>query len=517
MSERQTPLLKVYGITKTFGSVKALDNVGFTLEAGEVHCLMGENGAGKSTLAKIVAGVYSLEEGQIEFEGKNVEIHTPADAIRLGIGIVMQEFYSMPHLPVYENVFLGHQEVFKKVIVLDKHTCIKKTRELLEMFGMEKQISPLSRLSTLSVAEQQIVEIIKAVSYDSKIIILDEPTASLTSKETERLFKVVRKLKEKGIGFVIVSHRFNEIFDISDKITVLRDGCEVLRDFPMKEMTEEKLIQAMVGREIKDLYGTRVERNGECRPMLQVRNLSDSWDFIKDLSFTAYSGQILGIAGLVGAGRTTLVRCIFGAEDRKSGEVLVDSENIKANSPGDAIKKGLALVTENRKEEGLLLDTPIFINMGFAKTANGKNTVLNFANEFKDGKKMLEQLHVKAGSLRDPARSLSGGNQQKVVLAKWLLTNPKVLILDEPTRGIDISAKSEIYTILRQLAADGVCVIVVSSELPEVLGICDRVLVMKDGYFTHEFTDIANLTEEDIMKEASFGNRVDVTSGKGAE
>lgn len=507
MSKNMAPLLNVNNITKTFGSVKALDDVGFTLMPGEVHCLMGENGAGKSTLAKIICGIYSMEKGTIEFEGEKVEIHNPVDAITRGIGIVMQELNSMPHLTVYENIFLGHKNKFKYGIVFDKKTCISQTEELLKMFGMENQISPMARLSSLSVAEQQIVEIIKAVSYDSKVIFLDEPTASLTSKEVDRLFTVVRKLKKQGMGFVIVSHRFNEIFDISDKVTVLRDGKLILRDYNMKEMTEEKLIHAMVGREIKDLYGTIVKCNTDIRPVLEVEHLSDTWNFIKDVSFKANSGQILGFAGLVGAGRTTLMRCIFGVEGR-SGVVKVDGQTVKEKDTGDAIKKGIAFVTENRKEEGLLLNSAIFINMAFAETAKKKGMILNFSREQKESSEMIHKLSIKAGDYRNPVSSLSGGNQQKVVLAKWLLTNPKVLILDEPTRGIDISAKAEIYTILRQLAAEGMCVIVVSSELPEILGICDRVLVMKDGYFSGSFETGKGMTEEDIMRHATFGKSI---------
>ena len=506
MAASGTPILKVTDVSKSFGAVQALHKVGFELIPGEVHALMGENGAGKSTVGKIIAGIYSADEGSIQFEGKEVKIDSPAAAITMGIAIVMQEFNSMPHLPVYENVFLGHKEIFKHGFVLDKAEAIRRTTELLAMFGMEQQIHPLSRLSDLTVAEQQIVEIIKAVSYESKVIILDEPTASLTQKEADRLFEVVKRLKEKGVAFIIVSHRFNEIFEISDKITVFRDGECVLQNVNMKEMDEQKLVRAMVGREIKDFFGSKVDlaADFEKRPVLTVEHLHDTWDFIQDLSFEARSGEILGIAGLVGAGRTTLVRSIFGAEGRKGGTVRVDGAEIKQGDPGDAIKKGLALVTENRKEEGLFLDFSICQNMAFAKTANGKQYVLPHKREEDDCLSMIEKLRVKLGHFRDPAKSLSGGNQQKVVLAKWLLTNPKVLILDEPTRGIDISAKAEIYTILHQLVAQGVCVVVVSSELPEVLGICDRVLVMRDGAITGEL-NAQEASEEIIMSYASFG------------
>lgn len=506
MTDSVTPILKVSGVSKAFGAVQALKDVGFELYPGEVHALMGENGAGKSTVGKIIAGIYSADEGKIEFEGKEVHVNSPADALNLGIAIVMQEFNSMAHLPVYENVFLGHKEIFKHGFIFNKAEAIRRTSEYIEMFGMEKQIHPLSQLSDLTVAEQQIVEIIKAVSYESKVIILDEPTASLTSREVERLFAVVRKLKERGVAFIIVSHRFNEIFEISDKITVFRDGLCIVQNKNMKEMTEQDLVKAMVGREITDFFGERAQLpvGFKKRTVLSVEHLADSWGFIRDLSFEASSGEILGIAGLVGSGRTTLVRSIFGAEGRKSGKVTVDGVELKPNNPGDAIRKGLALVTENRKEEGLFLDFSICQNMAFAKTVNGRHYILPKKEEEKDSLEMIEKLRIKAGYYLNPASSLSGGNQQKVVLSKWLLTNPKVLILDEPTRGIDISAKAEIYTILRQLLVEGVCVIVVSSELPEVLGICDRILVMRDGTITGEL-DAREATEELIMSYASFG------------
>lgn len=507
MSEVARPILKVQGISKSFGNVSALKNVGFELYPGEVHALMGENGAGKSTVGKIIAGIYSADQGTIELNGKEVQINTPADAIANGIAIVMQELSSMPHLPVYENIFLGHKEIFKRGFLLDKAQAIRRTKELLNIFDMQNQISPYATLESLTVAERQIIEIIKAMAYDSKIIILDEPTASLTNKEASRLFDVIRELKTKGVAFIIVSHRFNEIFEISDKITVFRDGICVVHDMNIKEMDEQNLVRAMVGREIKDFFGfkSNLPESFESRVLLKVEHLADSWNFIKDLSFEARSGEILGIAGLVGAGRTTLARCIFGAEKRIAGSVMVDDVELKVNNPSDAIKKGLALVTENRKEEGLLVDFSICLNTALAKTASNNSYILPKKNEERDCIDMIEKLHIKVGHHMAPVSSLSGGNQQKVVLAKWLLTNPKVLILDEPTRGIDISAKAEIYTILHQLAAQGVCIVVVSSELPEILGICDRVLIMKDGEIKGEL-NAKEASEELIMSYASFGS-----------
>ncbi|MEA5003604.1 MAG: sugar ABC transporter ATP-binding protein [Christensenella sp.] len=494
-------------MTKTYGVVTALKDVDFTINAGEVHALMGENGAGKSTLAKLISGIERADTGEIFIDGTRREINVPSDAIKNGISIVMQEFNSMPHLPVYENIFLGHPDLFKKG-VFKKNDAIRRTHELLGLFDMQDHINPEELLSELSVAEQQIVEIIKAVSYDSKIIFFDEPTASLTSNEALRLFEVMRRLKGQGLGMVIVSHRFSEIFEISDRITVLRDGLLMLGNEDMKQMTEQKLVKAMVGHEIKDFYGEKLplQEGVQRKPMLKVEHLSDTYNFIKDLSFEAYTGEILGFSGLVGAGRTQLARCIFGADPRKSGTVTVDGNEIKNHSPASAIRAGLSLATENRKQEGLILNMSILQNSAFAKTASAKTALLPHKAEQADCKRMIGELNIKVSSEQNPVSSLSGGNQQKVVLSKWLLTDPKVFILDEPTRGIDISAKVEIYNILHALAAQGICVVVISSELPELLGICDRILIMRDGVIVADMNDKHEFFEENIMNYASFGD-----------
>ena len=502
------PILRAKNMCKRYGAVQAVNNVSIDIYPGEVHALMGENGAGKSTISKLITGIETPDSGTIELEGKQVTIDTPLAAIEYGISIVMQEFNSIPHLPVYENIFLGHKEMYKGGVILDKRRAIHETLGLLALFGMEKQINPSSPLNMLSVAEQQIIEILKAVSYHSKIIFLDEPTASLTSKEVEKLFQVIRRLKAEGVAFVIISHRFNEIFEISDRITVLRDGNPIVEGDDMKAYDEQKLVKAMVGREITEFFGEHTERQGERKCMLKVENLCGAGGFLKDISFEAYSGEILGISGLVGAGRSELARCIFGADPYDSGQVYVENRPQPKSSPRKAIQAGIGFATENRKEEGLFLDLSILVNSVFAKTANGKGFVLPHRRENQDTLDMIQQLSIKVGHHRDPARSLSGGNQQKVVLSKWLLTNPKILILDEPTRGIDILAKSEIYTLIRSLVARGICVIIISSELPEILGICDRVLVMKDGVLVKDMP-ISQASEEIIMSYASFGKAVD--------
>lgn len=502
-------LLKAINISKRYGIVQALNKVDFDLMAGEVHALMGENGAGKSTLAKILSGIELPDSGSIELNGKKTLIENPHCAIKQGIAIVTQEFNAVPHLTVYENIFLGHEDIFKGGVILNKKEAIKRTIELLTLFGMENQINPLSKLQNLAVAEQQIIEILKAVSYESKIIILDEPTASLTGKETARLFEIISRLKNKGVGFIVVSHRFNEIFEISDRITVLRDGNLVMGGCDMRQMDEQKLVKAMVGREIKEFFGKKNAqiKKDNIKPILEVKDMCDMYDFLKNVSFNAYPGQILGFAGLVGAGRTSLARCIFGVDNYKTGEVLVGGKKLKKHSPKDSIKAGMGFATENRKEEGLFLELSILLNCVFAKTASKKGSILPHKAEQKDCDSITEKISIRYGNFYNKARSLSGGNQQKVVLAKWMLTEPRILILDEPTRGIDISAKTEIYNIIYNLVSQGVCVIIISSELPEILGICDRVIVMRDGAIVGDM-DISNATEELIMSYASFGNSI---------
>ena len=502
-------LLKATNISKRYGIIQALDNVDFDLLAGEVHALVGENGAGKSTLMKILSGIELPDSGTIEMDGKKVIIDSPRSALKQGISIVTQEFNVIPHLTVYENIFLGHEEIFDGNIILNKKEAVNRTLELLSLFGMEYQINPLSKLQDLSVAEQQIIEILKAVSYESKIIILDEPTATLTENETSKLFEIIRDLKAKNVGFIIVTHRFNEIFEISDRITVLRDGKLVISGCSIKEMDEQKLVRAMVGREIKEFYGQKNKqaKKEEVKPILEVKNLCDMYDFLKNVTFEAYPGQILGFAGLVGAGRTTLARCIFGVDNYKSGEVIVDGKMLKKYSPRDSIKAGMGLVTENRKEEGLFLDLSFLLNCVFTKTANQRGGILQHKKEQNDCYDIAERIRIRYGHLYDKARNLSGGNQQKVVLGRWMLTKPKILILDEPTRGIDVATKTEIYNIIYDLASQGVCIIVISSELPEILGICDRVIVMRDGAIVADM-NISDASEEIIVGYASFGKAI---------
>ncbi|WHH57970.1 sugar ABC transporter ATP-binding protein [Petroclostridium sp. X23] len=506
--EKNKPLLKTSGISKRFGVVQALSNVEFELFNGEVHALMGENGAGKSTLAKIISGVETPDDGCIEFEGEKVSFSDPGQAINSGISMVMQEFNLFPDLSVYENVFMGHKDIFKSGFIIKKQELIKRTYDLLKLFNMENQINPVNKVVNLSVAEQQIIEILRSVSYDSKVIILDEPTAALSSNETERLFSLIRKLKAQGVAFIIVSHRFNEIFEISDRITVLRDGSLIVKGEQMKNMTEKKLINAMVGREIKEFYGEKKEKpeGVVAKKAIKVDGICDATGYLKGISFEAYEGEILGIAGLVGAGRTELVRCIFGADKRSKGKIYIDGNEYKGTSPTDAVKARMAMVPENRKTDGLILEMQILLNSLITKSGISSSSRIRHKNERQDCLDMIDKLRIKTAHYRNPVSSLSGGNQQKVVLSKWLLANPKILILDEPTRGIDIGAKAEIYNIIHEVAAQGMCIILVSSELPEIIGMCDRILILKDGALAAEI-DQKDATEELIIEYASFGGQ----------
>lgn len=504
---KESLLMRAQSISKRYGGIQALNNVSFELRQGEVHALMGENGAGKSTLAKIISGIEQPDSGTLYLKGKPVSFTSPSDAIDSGVAIVLQEFNLIPDLSVAENIFLNRPSFYKWNFSIQKKEMVKETKKLLTLFAMEGHINPLEKVSSLSIADMQIIEILKAVSTNAEVVILDEPTAALSHNEVNQLFKVIRKLRAGGVGLIIVSHRFNEIYEISDRITVFRDGTLVLPNQDTHAITQQELVKSMVGREINDLYGKRLRKQAnDSEVVLEVNNLTDKVNFVKNVSFSVKKGEIVGIAGLVGAGRTELVRCIFGADRIASGEVIVDGKKLRPHDPRDAIKKGLALVPEDRKNDGLLLEMSILKNTSLAKLAASSSMTLNKAGEIKDAEQMTHKLNIKIGHYTDQVNSLSGGNQQKVLLAKWLLTAPKVLIVDEPTRGIDISAKSEIYTILNELASQGVSVLMVSSELPEVLGMCDRILIMRDGEMVKEL-EAGDATEESILSYASLNQK----------
>lgn len=504
--ELNTNLLEAKGITKRFPGVIALSNVDFELKKGEVHALMGENGAGKSTLSKIIAGIYSADEGTIRLDGEEVRFLTPKQAINGGISIVSQEFNLLPDLSVAENIFLTDNAFYSKLNIMNKKKMAIESLKLLSTFGMEKFVDPYQKVSTLSVAQKQIVEIIKAVSTKAKIVILDEPTATLSPKEVESLFRVIRQLKKDGISFIIVSHRINEIYEITDRITVLRDGKLVLLGAETAKLDQNDLIKTMVGREINDLYGCgKFERKDLSTSdiVMEVNNITDARNYVRNVSFQLRAGEILGISGLVGAGRTELIRCIYGIDPRSSGSVKVFGKEIPVSNIKQSMVSGMGFVPDDRHQV-LFQEMSIAKNSYLAKLVASHGVLVNKKEEAVCAKDMVKKLNVKASDIDCEVCGLSGGNQQKVLLGKWLMIDPKILFVDEPTRGIDIAAKSEIYSIMRSLAASGISIVMVSSEMPEILGICDRVLVMRDGRLATEM-DIDDATEEKIGYYSTIG------------
>ncbi|REK53134.1 MAG: D-xylose ABC transporter ATP-binding protein [Thermobacillus sp.] len=493
-------LLRMSGIEKRFAGVHALKGVDFELESGEVHALLGENGAGKSTLMKILAGIYPVDEGEIFIEGNKVSINSVKDAQALGISIIHQEISLVPHLSVAENIFLGKEPVTKTGWI-DWKKMIEETRKTLQQFGLE--LSPEVPVKKLTVAQQQMIEIIKAVSFRAKMIVMDEPTSSLTEKEVEFLFQTIGHLKEQGVGIVYISHRMNELFAITDRITVLRDGA-LIGTVRTKDTTADQLISMMVGRELTQYYikDTAPENGGEI--VLSVHNLSKK-GVLNDASFELKKGEILGFAGLVGAGRSELMKCIFGLDAFDEGEIRIDGKPLIIRNPNDAIKHGIAYVTENRKEEGLFLIRSVQYNITIKVLDKFiKWFRVNARYEDQKTRQFINELSIKTPNPDQEVRNLSGGNQQKVLISRWLATNPRILILDEPTRGVDVGAKAEIYAIMNRLVKEGVSIIMISSELPEVINMSDRIAVMyKGGIRTILNRD--EFSQETIMHYATGG------------
>ncbi|GIQ62076.1 lantibiotic ABC transporter permease [Paenibacillus cisolokensis] len=490
--------LEMNQIKKSFGSVKVLENVTFKVRPGEIHALLGENGAGKSTLMKVLSGVYQKDGGEIKLNGKPVEIKNPNQGKQLGIGIIYQEFALAPDLTVAENIFLGN--------LIRKHGMIRwsdmnaKARELLNRIGFD--IHPQQLVGELSVAYQQVVEICKSLSQNAKVLILDEPTAVLAPKDVRQLFLVLKKLRDQGVSIVYISHRLEEIFEIADRITVIKDGA-VTGTVRPSEVTKEELIGMMIGRKLTTLFP---ERNVEPGPeRLRVKQVSTK-EKLKDVSFTVRAGEVVGLAGLVGSGRTEVARALFGIDKIERGEVELDGRPLKLRSPREAIRQGIGLVPESRKEDGLVLEMPIGENMTMTNT----KMIRRFGNVIMKGKErqiaesLIERLRIKTDSYKKEAGNLSGGNQQKIVLAKWYHTDTKVLILDEPTRGVDVGAKVEIYQLINELAAKGMAIVMISSELLEIIGMCDRVYVMNEGEIKGSLTR-EELSEDRIMSLAVGG------------
>ena len=489
-------ILEMRKISKAFYGVQALNNVDFDVLRGETHALLGENGAGKSTLMKILSGAYQRDAGEIFFDGEKIEIPTPLAAQRIGISIIYQEFNLIPGLSVAENIFLGREPV-KGNGLINWRVLNKDAQELLER--LHADISPTTLVDQLSVAEQQFVEIAKALSFGSKLIIMDEPTATLTPTEIERLFEVMRELKSRGVSIIYISHHLDEIFEVADRVTVLRDGEHVATD-EVKNVDKDLIIRWMVGRDLVNTYPARTTSPGEV--ILEVRNLSRR-GVLHDISFDLRRGEILGIAGLVGSGRTELVRALYGADPVDEAQVTLRGKTVNVLSPKESIKNGLGLLPEDRKQEGLILGQSVKSNVTLS---NLKRVLRGLLINHRDEKKMvdsyIQSLAIRTPSNQSLAKNLSGGNQQKVVLAKWLFTDSDILIFDEPTRGIDVGAKYEIYQLMNQLTENGKSIIMVSSELPEIIGVSDRVLVLHKGRITGEHLR-EDLNQELIMRNAA--------------
>jgi ABC-type sugar transport system ATPase subunit len=492
-------ILDVNKISKEFPGVKALDAVDLHLKKGEVHALIGENGAGKSTLIKILAGVYFRDEGDILFDGSPVEIATPADSLRLGIKVVFQELSLIPHLTVGENVFLESFPL-KKNKTINWDVLYGKTQEILDTIGLD--ISPKTKVYKLTVSQQQMVEIARALSHEAKVIIMDEPTSALTPNEVEHLFNVIRKLKERGLGILYVTHKLEEVMAICDCVTVFRDGKLISSRMVSKTSTDE-LVTDMVGRSIKTLFPRSHTGKGEV--MLQVRSLSTEKK-LKDVSFQVRSGEVVGIFGLMGAGRTELAKAMFGLDATGSGSISIQGQELKLGSTSQSTKMGLGYLTEDRKGEGLVLQMSVAQNITLPSLEDFSSAgFIRRKEESSRSQEFVEAFSIKTPSLRQKVMYLSGGNQQKVLLARWLMKKLKVIILDEPTRGIDVGAKAEIHRLIDELASQGLAVVVMTSEMPELLGVSDHIIVMCDGRITGEF-DRDNAEMEKIL-EAAIGQK----------
>lgn len=495
--ESNKPLLQMVDISKSFPGVKALQNVNLKVHRGEVLALLGENGAGKSTLMKILSGVYKKDTGKVIIDGDEVEIQGIKHAESLGITIIHQELSVLPNLTVCENIFLGNEKFSKGTRRINKALMKERSKSFLDQIGCN--IEPDTLAKHINVGEMQMIEIAKALTKNSSIIIMDEPTTALTDVETKKLFEVIRKLKEKGMAIVYISHRMDEIFEICDSITVLRDGKHV-GDVETKKVTKDDLITMMVGRKLEEQFPYKeVEKT---TTLLKVENVSLG-DKVKNASFEVKAGEILGVAGLMGAGRTELAKTIFGDYKANSGEIYVDGEKVKIKSPKDAIKYGVCYLSEDRKKEGLILNMSVRENMTLPNLKTYENNLMKIdkKSERTEVKEYIQKLSIKTPTQDQLIKNLSGGNQQKVILAKWLMLSPKVLIIDEPTKGIDVGAKKEIYEVLNELKSAGKAVIMISSDMAEIIGVSDRVMVMHEGKVTGELNR-NELTQENIMKYA---------------
>ena len=493
MSEK--PVLRMEGIKKSFIGVRALDNVDLAIYPGEVHALVGENGAGKSTLMKILAGAHQADSGRVLLDDAPVQIKSPQHAMSLGIQIIHQELNLIPHLSVAENIFLGRMPTSLPGVV-DAKTMRARAQQILGDLGAN--IDARATVGGLSIAQQQLVEIAKATSRSARVIAMDEPTAALTEHEQQSLWTLVKRLRESGVAIIYISHRMDEVFTLSDRITVLRDG-HTIGTHDAASISPDDVIREMVGRKLEDNFPKIAMPPG--RPMLEVKGLTRR-GVLRDVSLTVHSGEVVALAGLIGAGRTEIGRCLFGADRFDSGDILLDGKRFNPRSPHDAIRAGVGFVTEDRKGQGLILPMSVRENMTLASLGLvSRMGRIDHGKERGTAREYIDKLRVRTPSDEQTIRNLSGGNQQKVVLAKWLLRNTKLLILDEPTRGIDVAAKVEIYQLMNDLAKQGLAILMISSELPEVLGMADRIVVIRQGRVAGELSR-AEATQEKVGRLA---------------
>jgi len=487
-------ILEVKNLSKRFPGVLALDKTQLKVRPGEVHALLGENGAGKSTLMKCILGMYKPDGGEIYFDGRRVTINNTSEALKIGISMIHQEINLVQHRTIAENIWIGREP--GRFGILNWKALYKKAEEMLER--LELDLNPKTIVGKLSVAGMQMVEIARAISYDSRVIIMDEPTSALMDNEVNKLFKIIHDLKSKGIAIIYISHKMDEIFKIADRVTVFRDG-QYVGEEDIGNVDEQKLVSMMIGREINQIFPKIQVPIGDVA--FEVKNLSRKGVF-QDISFQVRKGEILGVSGLMGAGRSEIMQAIFGIERIDEGAIYLDGERLRIHSPKDAIKKGIGMVTEDRKLLGLVTCRSVRENITYASLDELSNWIFtNVTNENNASGDMIRMLDIKTPSQRQRVGALSGGNQQKVIVANWLLTKPKVLILDEPTRGIDVGAKSEIHKLMCKFAQDGMAIIMISSEMPEILGMSDRIIVMHEGRMKAEFNR-EDATQEKILASA---------------
>jgi len=497
MSEA-APILAVRGVSKRFPGVLALNKVQFDLYKGEVHALVGENGAGKSTLMKVLLGVHKADEGEMLLKGAHYSPSSPSEALRCGISMIHQEISLVPEMTISENIWIGRTKQFTRFGIVDFAHMRARTVEILEM--MRVPLNPDTEVAHLSVAAMQIVEIARAISYDSDIIIMDEPTSALTNDEIETLYAIIRDMVAKGKSIIFISHKLDEIYRICNRVTVFRDGTYISTD-PIENISKEQLINRMVGRELNVMY-PKVTSKIE-KPILEIKSLTREGCF-KDVSFSVRRGEVLGFCGLMGAGRTEIMQSIFGIDPYDSGKIFLNGKEIRIRNARDAIQNKIALITEDRLRRGIIANLPVKYNITLASLK--KITKMGFLLAKKENENcdtMIERLRIKAPSAESEISLLSGGNQQKAILGKWLLNEPEVFIMDEPTRGIDVGAKSEIYRLIGDLVKQGKAIVIVSSELPELIGVCDRILVVREGKIVGEHVR-GKFSQEAIMKDA-FG------------